>query len=201
MSSFNYGGIIDRLIVILTNFVVYWTFHPQFQTDMYRLGANLWTGLKLDVASDPFPYPEAYNWTLQQQIENRGFVYEEHDITTDDGYILKAFRIPGTAQEIAQGARKQPIIMQHGLIDDGGTWFFNNGTLDLSLQLVELGYDVWSTNSRGSVFSNRHTSLDISDSRFWNFSMHEMGKYDVPANVHYVRDYTKFEQVIWLGHS
>jgi lysosomal acid lipase/cholesteryl ester hydrolase len=46
--------------------------------------------------------------------------------------------------------------MQHGLVDDGGTWFFNNATMDLSLQLVDLGYDIWATNSRGSAYSNRH---------------------------------------------
>jgi len=32
--------------------------------------------------------------------------------------------------------------------------------------------------------------------------MHEMGKYDVPANIHYVLSHAKgFDQVIWFGHS
>lgn len=94
--------------------------------------------------------------------------------------------MPGRAGEDLSGVTKQPVIMQHGLIDDGGTWFFNNATLDLSLQLVDLGYDIWATNSRGSAFSNRHLNYTTDNAEFWNFSMHEMGQYDVPANVHYV---------------
>jgi hypothetical protein len=83
--------------------MVYWTFHPQYQTDLYNAGVAVWNGLQQDVISPPFPYPEAYNWTLREQIENRGYVYEEHDIITDDGYILKAFRVPGKAEELARG--------------------------------------------------------------------------------------------------
>ena len=83
--------------------------------------------------------------------------------------------------------------MQHGLIDDGGTWFFNNAQLDLSLELVDQGYDIWATNSRGTVFSNEHNDYTVKDEEFWNFSMHEMGKYDVPANVKYILNNTGFE--------
>lgn len=136
--------------------------------------------------TEPFPYPEAYNWTIRDQVERRGYLYEEHEIVTEDGYILTAFRVPGKAGETIEGATKQPVIMQHGLCDDGGTWFFNNATLDLSLELVDLGYDIWATNSRGTAYSNKHLNYTVDDDDFWNFTMNEMGKYDVPANVHYV---------------
>jgi len=76
--------------------------------------------------------------------------------------------------------------MQHGLMDDGGTWFFNNSTMDLSLELVDRGYDVWVTNSRGTVFSNTHVKYTTADKEFWDFSFHEMGQYDVPANLNYI---------------
>lgn len=110
--------------------------------------------------------------------------------------------MPGKASEdLNAGLPKQPVIMQHGLIDDGGTWFFNNASLDLSLELVDLGYDIWATNSRGSTYSNRHVKYTVEDDAFWNFTMNEMGKYDVPANVHYVLNTTGFAKVIWIGHS
>jgi lysosomal acid lipase/cholesteryl ester hydrolase len=76
--------------------------------------------------------------------------------------------------------------MQHGLMDDGGTYFFNNSTLDLSFELVDRGYDVWITNSRGTVYSNEHVNYTVDQAEFWDFSFHEMGKYDVPANLHYI---------------
>ena len=82
MSHHSMGDIIDKIIVILTNFVVYWTFHPQFQTDVYNAGAAVWTGLQQDVISPQFSYPEAYQWTIQEQIERRGYLYEEHKIVT-----------------------------------------------------------------------------------------------------------------------
>lgn len=44
--------------------------------------------------------------------------------------------------------------MMHGTFDDAGTFFFNNASISLSLELVESGYDVWAVNSRGTVFSN-----------------------------------------------
>ena len=180
-----FGGIIDRLIAILTNFVLYWTFHPQFQKDVFNAGVQIWTGLQQDILTAPYPYPPSYNLTLQQQIEGMGYIYEEHDIQTEDGYILKAFRVPGKKGSDRSVAR-QPVILQHGLCDDGGTWFFNNATLDLSLELVDRGFDIWATNSRGTVFSNEHILFNVSEKAFWNFTMNEMGKYDVPANVKYV---------------
>lgn len=91
--------------------------------------------------------------------------------------------------------------MQHGLIDDGGTWFFNNETVDLSLILADMGYDVWVTNSRGTVYSNQHKKYTTKDTAFWEFSLHEMGKYDVPANLNYILDKTGAEKVIYIGHS
>ena len=91
--------------------------------------------------------------------------------------------------------------MQHGLIDDGGTWFYNNETLDLSLELVDLGYDIWVTNSRGTVYSNEHVNLTVNDKEYWDFTYHEMGKYDVPANLQYIFNVTGANQVVYFGHS
>lgn len=108
---------------------------------------------------------------------------------------MTAFRIPGPLNEpqpIKRGT-KQPIQMQHGLMDDGGTWIFNDKKLDLSLQLVDRGYDVWITNSRGTVFSNKHVKYTADDKQFWDFSFVEMGKYDVPANLHYILNVTGAE--------
>lgn len=141
--------------------------------------------------------------TIQEQIESRGYLYEEHKIVTDDGYILTAFRVPGKKTEMVGEIIRQPVIMQHGLIDDGGTWFFNNNTLDISLELVDLGYDIWATNNRGTAYSNEHLNYTTNDKEYWNFTMGDMAKYDVPAHVKYVLAHAQgnFSQVIWFGHS
>ncbi len=114
-----------------------------------------------DVVSPLYPLPEAYNWTLAEQVINRGFTFEEHKAITEDGFILTLYRVPGRLGDSTTG--KQPVYMQHGLIDDGGTWFFSDETLDLSLELVDKGYDIWVTNSRGTAFSNEHVNYTVKD--------------------------------------
>ena len=39
------------------------------------------------------------------------------------------------------------------------------------------------------------------DEKYWEFSFTEMGKYDAPAQVDYVRNYTSSEKVTYIGHS
>ena len=49
---------------------------------------------------------------------------EVYYATTEDGYILELFRIPGGKGEKAdpQAKRKQPIILQHGLTSCSIDW-------------------------------------------------------------------------------
>ena len=58
--------------------------------------------------------------------------------------------------------------------------------------LVNNGFDVWLTNTRGNAVSFEHENpkeYDSSkiDSKYWNFSFHEMALYDLPANVNYIK--------------
>lgn len=41
----------------------------------------------------------------------------------------------------------------------------------------------------------------MTDKSFWDFSFHEMGVYDVKANVDYVLKTTGFEKLVYFGHS
>lgn len=38
-------------------------------------------------------------------------------------------------------------------------------------------------------------------SAYWDFSFDEIGRYDLPANIAFVREYTKKDKVIYIGHS
>lgn len=67
--------------------------------------------------------------------------------------------------------------------------------------LSDLGYDVWMGNSRGNRYSKNHTSLNSDYQEFWDFTFHEMGKYDLPANIDYILSKTGYEQVHYIGHS
>lgn len=49
---------------------------------------------------------------------------EEHFVKTEDGYILRMFRIQKKNSVITSGL--QPIILQHGLLDSSDTFLIND---------------------------------------------------------------------------
>ena len=86
-------------------------------------------------------------------------------------------------------------------MDQGGTWFFNEASKSLALQLVEEGFDVWVTNNRGTKMSNEHIRYTSEDAEYWNFTLYEFARYDLIANLEYIKEHTGFEQLIYIGHS
>jgi hypothetical protein len=146
-----------------------------------------------------------FKLTYSEKVINAGFEFEEHKIITGDGYILTAWRIPrkkGTDRLI----KNPPIVLQHGLMDDSWTWLaLNNSTYCLGILLADRNYDVWLTNSRGNMFSYEHINPDYDPfsfkSNFWNFTWHDMAKYDLKANVEYIKNASGFDKLKWIGHS
>lgn len=67
--------------------------------------------------------------------------------------------------------------------------------------LADAGYDVWMGNFRGNSFSRAHQSIKPSKSKFWKFSWHEMGIYDLPAMIDYTLEHTGQQKLYYAGHS
>lgn len=69
--------------------------------------------------------------------------------------------------------------------------------------MADAGYDVFLTNSRGNFYSRKHIYKNPDDpkSGFWNFSFYEMGIYDLPAVIDYVRKTTCSQKIYYIGHS
>ena len=54
----------------------------------------------------------------------------------------------------------------------------------MPLRLVDEGYDVWLSNSRGHIYSNEHErDYEWSVEERWNFSFADMGAYDLPSSI------------------
>ncbi|XP_053959964.1 lipase 3 [Anastrepha ludens] len=126
-------------------------------------------------------------------IRKYGYPSETHTVVTKDGYILEMHRIP------KRGA--QPVLLMHGILDTSATWVLMGPKSGLGYMLSDLGYDVWMGNARGNRYSKNHTSLNSDYQEFWDFTFHEMGKYDLPANIDYILSKTGYEQLHYVGHS
>ncbi|XP_037958908.1 lipase 1 [Teleopsis dalmanni] len=131
--------------------------------------------------------------TVDKLITKYGYQAEVHHVTTEDGYILTMHRLR------KQGA--QPFFLQHGLVDSSAGFLIMGPNISLAYLLSNYNYDVWLGNARGNRYSRNHTSLDPDSDKFWDFSWHEIGMYDLPAMIDYVLNATGFKKIQYGGHS
>lgn len=125
-------------------------------------------------------------------------------MTTEDGYILNVYRIlasPTSDREDA-ASTKPAVFLMHGVTDSADCWIMHYPKLAPAFRLLRAGYDVWLGNQRGTKYSLGHTTLDYKkDKAYWEFSFTEMGLYDAPAQVDYVRAHTGQAKISYIGHS
>ncbi|KAK5638512.1 hypothetical protein RI129_012807 [Pyrocoelia pectoralis] len=138
---------------------------------------------------------------IEQFARRFGFPCETHQVTTEDGYILTLHRIPG-----GRGPKPKTnggvVLLFPGLMASSETWLFRGADKDLPYVFADSGFDVWICNPRGNFFSRRHKTLDPDkDLRFWNYSIHEYGVFDLPASVDYALNVTKQNSLFFIGHS
>ncbi|KAL4620010.1 hypothetical protein ACB092_06G123200 [Castanea dentata] len=132
-------------------------------------------------------------------VETKGYVCEEHKVTTRDGYILSMQRIPEGRSGKTPGKRP-PVLLQHGLMMDGITWLLLPPDQSLTFLLADNGFDVWLANTRGSKYSRGHTSLSPNEPAYWDWSWDELVAYDLPATFQYVHDKAG-QKLHYVGHS
>ena len=148
----------------------------------------------------PSGMPADFYKTFQQVVEAAGFGFEQHQVTTEDGYILTVFRVMN--DQVKAGTKQPVVFMQHGLISLADTWIYNTPDVAPAFTLARAGYDVWLGNNRGNVYSRTHTSLvPDQNSAYFDYSFQKLGQYDLPAQVDMVRQQTGVDKVTYMGHS
>lgn len=122
---------------------------------------------------------------------------ESHVVETKDGYFLTLHRVV-----IDHYVSNRTILLHHGLLGSSTDWILGGPRNSLPYILADAGYDVWIANARGNYYSRGHISLTVDFSNYWNFSWQEMGEYDLPAIIDYIRHVKKSnESINFVGHS
>ncbi|XP_033337986.2 lipase 3 [Megalopta genalis] len=132
--------------------------------------------------------------------EKFGYQGETHEVTTTDGYILQMHRIIGSRKS-PKANNKPAVLLVHGLLDCSATWVLGTPEKALGYILADWGYDVWMGNVRGNRYSRKHKWLNIKDKKYWSFSWHEMGLYDLPAMIDHILKITNQKKIMYIGHS
>ncbi len=58
----------------------------------------------------------------------RGFAFEEHQVITEDGYIMTLYRIPGKLVDQRKKTKEvgPPVLLVHGLLDSADGWLVHD---------------------------------------------------------------------------
>ncbi|XP_035703693.1 gastric triacylglycerol lipase isoform X2 [Folsomia candida] len=142
--------------------------------------------------------------SIDQLLVRNGYPVEIINVTTEDGYILSIYRIPFSPTSPTQkGVRKKAVMLQHGQGANGLAWLIQGGSRNFAMLLADSGLDVFILNARGSIYSQGHIDPSFSPDnvKYWDFSFHEMGIYDLPAIVEMVTDKTGNRAMYYVGHS
>ncbi|AGO09835.1 AaceriAAL156Cp [[Ashbya] aceris (nom. inval.)] len=124
-----------------------------------------------------------------------GIEIEEHEVTTDDGFVLFLWHFVGKGA----ATQRPPMLLLHGLLQSCGS-FASSGRKSLAYYLHESGYDVWLGNNRCGLNAKTVPS-QVDEHEKWGWDMKEMVKYDLKAMVEYVLQKTAREKLTLVAHS
>lgn len=132
-------------------------------------------------------------------IAHHGYTCETHTIVSQ-GYLLNIHRIPRSKD--GNEIPRKTVLLHHGLFASSADWILNGPEKALAYVLADAGYDVWMPNIRGNKYSREHSWLKTNSKSYWNFSWHDVAKYDVPKIIDYIlKTKGSDTKITYVGHS
>ncbi|XP_075230258.1 uncharacterized protein LOC142329474 [Lycorma delicatula] len=129
-------------------------------------------------------------------IKRQGYLFEEYKVITEDGYILLLTRIV-----TGNLTSYNPVLIIHGFLGTSEQFLLMGHDHGLAPILADNGFDVWLGDQRGNVYSSSHVNYKRNNPKFWDFSIHENGIYDIPAFINKIQKVTKAPQISLIGYS
>ncbi|KAG8336164.1 hypothetical protein J6590_050364 [Homalodisca vitripennis] len=109
--------------------------------------------VKVNLFDDAVPLP------IEEHVARMGYRLENHDITTEDGYILRYHRIP-YGKSGPQQSLRPPVLLQHGLLAASSAWLLSNHSLDKSEMFTLVRFLDRSGNADNKASSKQSFWLD-----------------------------------------
>lgn len=137
---------------------------------------------------------------MEQILKKHNYKSVKYSIETEDGYILETFRI-FPRNKTKHYHNGQPVYLQHGVFCSSEAFISGGLNRSIVYLLADNGYDVWVPNSRGGMYSRKHTKYTTKDPEYWNFTFEEQGLYDQRAVINFIIKETGFQKVHFWSHS
>uniref|UniRef100_A0A336M471 Lipase n=1 Tax=Culicoides sonorensis TaxID=179676 RepID=A0A336M471_CULSO len=103
-------------------------------------------------------------------------------------------------RSVNKRSTKDPILLVHGLLCSGSMWIANASN-SIAYQLSDAGNDVWLISARGTSPSIGHKVWNTNNPKYWDFSWHEIGVYDITRAIDFIVEKTQKSKLIYVGHS
>ncbi|KAL4709220.1 hypothetical protein ACJJTC_010520 [Scirpophaga incertulas] len=187
MDKYNLTGTTSDIV---SRLVANWSAYTQFPGLLPTLD-NVTESTILGNYSSGQANPNA-NLEIEELSLRYGYPLMNYSVITEDGYKLKIYRIKRNGP---------PVFLMHGLLSSSDDWMTAGPETSLAYLLADCGYDIWMGNARGNRHSRQNVLLTPSDSKFWDFSWHEIGVFDLPAMIDFVLKETGQTKLKYIGHS
>ncbi|XP_050294014.1 lipase 3-like [Anthonomus grandis grandis] len=145
-----------------------------------------------------------WDLTIEERVQKHGYPIRTHQIETDDGYYNSLYNIPyGLNGKHKDTKNKSNVLIAHGMGGSPHNFIVLGVEGSAPYYFANKGLNVWLFAARGSdgSFQKKHKFWDWEkDTQYWNYCMHEIGKYDLAAAIDFIYNQTG-NKVAVVGHS